>query len=725
MIMKTHSNSSRAIEIFSALLFALMLFASIPNAAASPAPPDLMSYQGYLVDVNGAALAQSAPANYPVVFRIYDASTGGNILWSEQQIVTVDKGNFSVVLGEGTAVSGEARPALSTAFDGTTASDRYIGITVTINGTTMTISPRLRLLPSPYAFTASKAMSLDSSAFRIPGQSVLELGAGVVGKQAHAGKIGYELFSSDALDIVGAGTDDPNRKIKLWAEGGLLIDGNVGINTAQPAQALDVSGNATVSGKVGIGTQTPETLLDISHNGASGFGVCIHLKSPSNNDGPRLEFERVGVKAWGVGIKEGANNSTFGIFEDNHFSAGQGTARLAITKGGNVGIGTETPLGALDVNGSNPANSWAYIHGNVGGANPSSSSITGLAFGWNRSGGGGESHILYGTGAGGATRLVLGSWNGSSIGPTLTVRDGKVGIGTESPRAPLEVSGGPSFSVGNYGYLNTGGAGAFSGNNNAGYSIYAQFRVAAAEFNAYSDRRIKDVVGASDSGADLATIQKLTVTDYRMVDKVAEGSATRKGFIAQEVEKIIPEAVTQRTDFVPNIYAMATSVQFSEANKSLTVTLPKAHGLKVGDRVRIVADDSKLDLKVTAIPAATEFVAGDCDKAVKQAFVLGKEVTDFRVLNYDRIFTTGIGAIQELAHQIEQLKKSEARIAELEKSAAKVATLEAKAARVDTLEREVAELRKVVSGLASAARNTPKSVAIASPVEDLITAEAR
>jgi hypothetical protein len=96
------------------LLVGLVLLAGLPAASAATAsPPDLMSYQGYLVDVNGAALAPSAPANYPIEFRIYDASSGGNVLWGEQQVVTVDKGNFSVVLGEGTAIAGTSRPALS------------------------------------------------------------------------------------------------------------------------------------------------------------------------------------------------------------------------------------------------------------------------------------------------------------------------------------------------------------------------------------------------------------------------------------------------------------------------------------------------------------------------------------------------------------------------------------------------------------------------------------
>ena len=87
--------------------------------AADAAPPEFMTYQGYLVDANGNPLAPNNPANYRVVFRIYDNSTGGNRLWTEQQIVTIDKGNFSVLLGEGSTFGSESRPSLSTVFNGT------------------------------------------------------------------------------------------------------------------------------------------------------------------------------------------------------------------------------------------------------------------------------------------------------------------------------------------------------------------------------------------------------------------------------------------------------------------------------------------------------------------------------------------------------------------------------------------------------------------------------
>lgn len=143
-----------------ALAAALFFLVTATAGAATAYPPDRMTYQGFLVDANGVPLATNNPANYPVVFRIYDEATGGNLLWSEQQIVTVDRGNFSVLLGEGSDFGSEVRPDLSTVFAGATASDRFIGITVTIDTVSTEILPRLRLLPGAYAYLARYANGL-------------------------------------------------------------------------------------------------------------------------------------------------------------------------------------------------------------------------------------------------------------------------------------------------------------------------------------------------------------------------------------------------------------------------------------------------------------------------------------------------------------------------------------------------------------------------------------
>jgi trimeric autotransporter adhesin len=87
----------------------------------------------------------------------------------------------------------------------------------------------------------------------IDGFNTLEFGAGIAGKEANAGKIGYASFTPDALDIIGAGTNLTNRKIKFWNEGGSEFTGNIGVGTAptfgvrlhinQDVEALRLSGN--------------------------------------------------------------------------------------------------------------------------------------------------------------------------------------------------------------------------------------------------------------------------------------------------------------------------------------------------------------------------------------------------------------------------------------------------------------------------------------------------
>ncbi|MFO7725697.1 MAG: tail fiber domain-containing protein [Oceanipulchritudo sp.] len=151
----------------SILLLASLGLVAAPAALAAGNPPELLSYQSYLVDANGVPLGSdgaggSQPANYDVVFRLYDAPTQGNLLWSEQQTITVDNGYFSVLLGEGAAFGSEPNPALSTVFTGIGADERFVSVAVRFEagGEFTEILPRLRLLTSPYSFLASQARSL-------------------------------------------------------------------------------------------------------------------------------------------------------------------------------------------------------------------------------------------------------------------------------------------------------------------------------------------------------------------------------------------------------------------------------------------------------------------------------------------------------------------------------------------------------------------------------------
>jgi hypothetical protein len=131
--------------------------------------PDLMSYQGQVVDSSGNGLGSGTPVNRKMIFRIFDAGTAGNRLWSEEQTVTIANGVFSVLLGQGVNASYNGttespRPSLRTVFGGT---ERYMELVVdngdgTLNNTDAAIAPRQRLVSSAFAMRAATADGVAS-----------------------------------------------------------------------------------------------------------------------------------------------------------------------------------------------------------------------------------------------------------------------------------------------------------------------------------------------------------------------------------------------------------------------------------------------------------------------------------------------------------------------------------------------------------------------------------
>ncbi len=88
--------------------------------------------------------------------------------------------------------------------------------------------------------------------------------------------------------------------------------------------------------------------------------------------------------------------------------------------------------------------------------------------------------------------------------------------GTTNPnQAKLVVNGSQNTDVGNFGYFNNAGnSGTLSGAND--YSIYASDRIAATEFNTFSDKRIKNIKGISNARNDLKVLSKIEITDYTL-----------------------------------------------------------------------------------------------------------------------------------------------------------------------------------------------------------------
>jgi len=334
------------VAVLLATVLPLVVFADVPQR---------INYQGYLTDSAG----NPVDGNVNVTFSIYDVATGGIVLWSENQSVQVINGLLRTQLGKNTSLP-------SNLFD---SANRYLEIKVGAE----TLSPRQQLISVPFGIKAAKAdnadtldgwhgTDLESMYVNVSGDSMWgplsverhNLGPGwteaingtLYSEDTGAGVYGL-AYGPNADGVHGSAAGENGKGVygEVSGTSGVAIRGYaVGSNgiggyfTATQGAGLIVD-----QGNVGIGTKNPSGKLTIV-DPESYWGMLRLENSTTGNNEATMSFKGGSdATPWLAGVGPWAC--------PNEFVVGYLGPMLVITPTGNVGIGTTTPSGKLDVKG--------------------------------------------------------------------------------------------------------------------------------------------------------------------------------------------------------------------------------------------------------------------------------------------------------------------------------------------------------------------------------------
>ncbi|HEY3267448.1 MAG TPA: hypothetical protein VGM37_11010 [Armatimonadota bacterium] len=321
-----------------AVILAMVCLAGLPHASRADAPHTI-AFQGVLADSAGAPKANG---DYTISFRLFDALTDGNLLWSEaDKTVTVSAGHgtFSTLLGD-------------TAPFGALAFDQVYYLEIEVAGEGAPMTPRLPLASVPYALNAIAPAATLSLPF--------------------SGSLSTDSSTAITIENTGSGGSGV-RSIThsgraLWG----TTDGSYGVYAEALTTGIGIQGKAV--NNVGVGG------ISVSGNalaGTTSTGFGVYAEATGSGGGAVRAISNSGRAVWAT-----CTGASYGVYAESNTGiamnalSNNGTAAAGNSQTGtgvfghsNTGIGT---YGESDGSDGVQGKSTSAIHAGVAGINTTS-----------------------------------------------------------------------------------------------------------------------------------------------------------------------------------------------------------------------------------------------------------------------------------------------------------------------------------------------------------------
>ena len=302
-----------AFAVFGFFVFATSVSSviyTITRPSTATAQAATLNFQARLLNSSGSIVADG---NYNVEFKLYDASTGGTLLWTETRDfnggpddrVTLKGGYMSVYLGDVNSF-----PAIDWSQE--------LYLTMNIGGTSTgaptwdgEMNPRLRLTAVPYAFNTDQLDGLSSEDFVQLGQGSVQADSTTnssvfINKTGASGNI-LQLQSGGSDVFVIDNSGDVTVGQTLTVTGSATFNGGLSVASGEQltnAGSTLLSAIAITDKPAGGNIGTAATTVDVATTfnvNQTTAGQTLTLPNPTSATGGRIAFvNNVGTESFAM-----------------------------------------------------------------------------------------------------------------------------------------------------------------------------------------------------------------------------------------------------------------------------------------------------------------------------------------------------------------------------------------------------------------------------------------